>query len=211
MKTSLVARGSRISGEDGQGFLEYSVIIGLLVIIVISFIALFGVDLYNVFLGDRAAANEEQATPTPAEPLVELYESGTVMDVFDTEIILIENCSDSASYNPNIERSIKLEFDLDLDDQFPPDLRPRAVEELQTQLGMTLGLTEERTLSLNLEAPPDNRVNYTIDWQQTWSEGYITVTQPDGGSQSYTYRVRSDVGYEIANLEQQNCEATPTP
>ena len=211
MKTTLEARLRNNSDESGQGFLEYSVIIGLLVIIVISFVALFGVDLYNAFFGDRAAANEGEATLTPAEPLLELNETGTLMDIFDTEIIDIENCTDSEPYNPIIERNLRLAYDLELGDDFPPDLRPRVIEELQARAGITLGLTEERPFSLNLEAPPDSRANYTIDWLYTWSEGNITVTQPDGSSQSYTYRLRTDIGYEIANIEQQICEATPYP
>lgn len=211
MITSLIARVSKKSSECGQGFLEYSVIIGLLVIIVISFVALFGVDLYNTFFGDRAAANEGQTTPTPVEPLVELNETGILMDIFDTEIIDIENCPEGDPYNPIVERNFRLEFDLELDDQLSPDLQPLAIEELQARLAITLGLVEERTFSLNLEAPPDSKVIYTIDWLDSWSEGNITVTQSDGSFQAYPYRVRTDIGYEIADIEQQSCAVTPNP
>ena len=211
MKSSLRAHGIGNSSENGQGFLEYSVIIVLVVIIIISFVALFGVDLFNQFVSNRARANDEQATQVPPEPLVELFETGALVEVFDTEIIRIENCPDGDAYNSNIEREHWLEYDIELGDQFSASLRPQVISRLQFLYGFTQGTREERTLSLNLEAPPDSIVDYTIDWQYIWNEGDILVIQPDGSSQSYPYRARTDLEYEIMDMAQSACEATPVP
>jgi hypothetical protein len=211
MKSSLKAHESGNSGENGQGFLEYSVIIVLVVIIIISFVALFGVDLFNQFVSNRARANEEQATQATPEPLVELSETGTLAEVFDTETIQIENCPNSDLYNPTIERKFWLEYDIELGNQFAASLRPQVISGLQARYGFTQGTREELTLSLNLEAPPDSVVDYTIDWQYTWNEGNVLVTQSDGSMQSYPYRARTDLEYEIMDMMQSSCEATPTP
>lgn len=211
MKSSLKARGSRNSGENGQGFLEYSVIIVLVMIIIISFVALFGVDMFNQFIGNRARANDEQATPTPVEPLIELSETGALAEVFDTEIIRIQNCPNAGPYNPNVERKHWLEYEIELGDLLVANLRPQAISQLQALYGFNRGTSEEITLSLNLEATPDSIVDYTVNWQYIWSEGDVLVTQPNGRSQAYPYRARTDLGYEIVNIEQRTCEATPLP
>jgi hypothetical protein len=211
MKSSLKARGSGNSRENGQGLLEYSVIIVLVVIILISFVALFGVDLFNQFVSNRARANHEQATQTPAEPLVELYETGALVEVFETETIHIDNCPNGDLYNPNVERTLWLEYDIELGNQFAANLRSQAIIQLQARYGFTQGTREERTLSLNLEAPPDSAVDYTIDWQYIWNEGNIVVTQPGGSSQSYPYRALTNIEFEIMDIEQSACEATPVP
>jgi hypothetical protein len=211
MKSSQRAHGIGNSSENGQGFLEYSVIIVLVVIIIISFVALFGVDLFNQFVSNRARANDEQATQVPPEPLVELSETGVRVEVFDIEIIRIENCPDGDAYNSNIEREHWLEYDIEFGNQFSASLRPQVISRLQVLYGFTQGTREERALSLNLEAPPDSIVDYTIDWQYIWNEGDILVTQPDGSSQSYPYRARTDLEYEIMDMTQSACEATPVP
>jgi hypothetical protein len=211
MKSSLKARGSRNSGENGQGFLEYSVIIVLVMIIIISFVALFGVDMFNQFIGNRARANDEQTTPTPVEPLVELSETGALAEVFETEIIRIQNCPNAGPYNPNVERKHWLEYEIELGDLLVANLRPQAISQLQALYGFNRGTSEEITLTLNLEATPNSIVDYTVNWQYIWREGDILVTQPNGRLQAYPYRARTDLGYEIVNIEQRTCEATPLP
>jgi hypothetical protein len=211
MTYSRKVHGIRISGENGQGFLEYSVIIGLVMIIIISFVALFGVDLYNRFLGDRARASEQQVTQPAPDPLVEVFETGSVAEVFDSEGIRVENCSMDDLFDPNIERQYWLEYEIELGDRFPAYLRPQAITQLQTLYGFKQGSSEERISSLNLEAPPDSIVDYTIDWYYTWTEGNIVITQPDGSAQPYSYRVRVDIKYEILDIDQRACEPTPAP
>jgi hypothetical protein len=211
MKSSLLTRGRENSGENGQGFLEYSVIIGLVVIIIISFVALFGVDLYNKFLSNRARANEEQGTQIAPEPQVELFETGTLTDIFDTEVIRVENCPGGSPYNPNIERQFWLDYEVELENEFAADLRPQVISKLQDQHGFSVGAREDRTLSLNLGAPPDSIIDYTIAWKYLWNEGNIVITQSDGSWQSYPYRVRTGLEYEIMEIEQLACEATPYP
>ncbi|MFO7624364.1 MAG: hypothetical protein R6V73_08430 [Anaerolineales bacterium] len=211
MKTSLKAHDNRKSTENGQGVLEYSVIIVLVVIILISFVALFGVDLFNQFVSNRAKANDQPATQAPAEPLVELSEIGALAEVFETEIIRIENCPNGDVYNPNLERQYWLEYEIELDNQITPDLRPQVISGLQSLYSFTQGSREELTLSLNLEAPPDSIVDYTIDWQYIWNEGNVLVTQAEGTSQSYLYRARTDLEYLIVDMAQRACETTPAP
>jgi hypothetical protein len=211
MKTSLKAHGSRKSTENGQGVLEYSVIIVLVVIILISFVALFGVDLFNQFVSNRARANEQPATQEPVEPLVELSEIGALAEVFETETIRTENCLNSDSYNPTIERQYWLEYEIELDNQIPPDLRPQVISGLQSLYNFSQGSREELTLSLILEAPPDSIVDYTIDWQYIWNEGNVLVTQAEGDSQSYLFRVRTDLEYLIVDMARSACAITPAP
>jgi hypothetical protein len=211
MKSYLKAHESGNSDENGQGFLEYSVIIVLVVIILISFVALFGVDLFNQFVSNRARANEEQATQAPPEPLVELAETGAQAEVFDTEIIHIENCPDGDPYDPAIERKFWLEYDIELGNQFPASLRSQVISGLQAMYNFTQGTGEEITLSLTLEAPPDSIVDYTIDWQYIWNEGNVLVTQPDGSMQSFPYRARIDLEYLIVDMAQSACESTHAP
>jgi len=211
MKPSLLSRGRAYTGENGQGLLEYSVIIGLVVIIVISFVALFGVDLFNKYIANRARANDEQATQISAEPQVELFETATLVDVFDTEVIRVDNCPSGDPYNPNIDLQMWVEHDVEFGNQFPADLRSQVISMLQDQLGFTMGTREDRTLSLNLVAPPDSRIDYTIAWKYLWNKGNIVITQTDGSSQSYPYRTRFDLDYEIMEIEQLPCEATPNP
>jgi hypothetical protein len=211
MKTSLKTHDNRKSTENGQGVLEYSVIIVLVVIILISFVALFGVDLFNQFVSNRAKANDQPATQAPAEPLVELSEIGALAEVFETEIIRIENCPNGDVYNPNLERQYWLEYEIELDNQITPDLRPQVISGLQSLYSFTQGSREELTLSLNLEAPPDSIVDYTIDWQYIWNEGNVLVTQAEGTSQSYLYRARTDLEYLIVDMAQRACETTPAP
>lgn len=197
--------------ESGQGILEYSVIIVLVVIIIISFVALFGVDLFNRFISNRARASEEQSIQATPEPEVNLFETGTQLEVLETETIRVTNCPSGDPYNPEIERKMWMEYNIELEGQLPASLRPRSLTRIQTYYGFTLGTREERVFALNLEAPSNSMVEYTIDWQRVWKEGDIRIAQAGNSQQSATYRTHVDLDYEITGIEQNPCEATPDP
>jgi hypothetical protein len=211
MKSQRLEHVSGNSAESGQGILEYSVIIVLVVIIIISFVALFGVDLFNRFISNRARASEEQSIQATPEPVVNLFETGTQLEVQKTETIRIENCPSSEPYNPEIERKLWLEYDIEFLGQFPASLRPKSIISVQAYYGFTTGGREERTFSLNLEAPPNSMVDYTIEWQRVWKDGDIQIAQSDDSQHAFGYRACVDLDYEITQIEQRTCESIPYP
>jgi hypothetical protein len=208
MKSLKLEHGVKNFRESGQGILEYSVIIVLVVIIIISFVALFGVDLFNRFMSNRARASEEQSSP---EPIVNLYETGTQMEAIETENIRMSNCPTGEPYNPEIERVLWMEYDIDIDGQMPGSLRPLSITSIQAYYGFHLGDREERVFLLNLEAPPNSIVEYTIQWQSVWKEGEVHIVEGDMTQQSLSYRAEVDLDYEITDIEQYPCESTPIP
>ncbi len=197
--------------ESGQGILEYSVILVLVLIIIISFVALFGVDLFNQFVSNRARASEEQSIQASPEPVVNLNETGTQVELLDTETIRISNCPSGEPYDPEIERKLWMEYDIELQGQLPAPLRAKSITSIQTYYGFTAGAREEREFPLNLEAPPNSVVDYTLTWQVIWKEGDIHIAQADNSQESITYRAWVDLDYEITDIEQNPCEPTPFP
>jgi hypothetical protein len=211
MKSQKLEHGSGNFRERGQGILEYSVIIVLVVIIIISFVALFGVDLFNRFISNRARASEEQSIQATPEPVVNLLETSTQTEVLDTETIRITNCPAGEPYVPEIERKLWLEHDIELKGQLPAALRPKSLSSVQAFYGITPGGREERVFALDLEAPSNSMVDYTIEWQRVWKVGDIHITQTDDSPSSITYRASIDLDYEIIGIEQTVCEPTPSP
>jgi type II secretory pathway pseudopilin PulG len=211
MKSSKLEHGAEGFRENGQGILEYSVIIVLVVIILISFVSLFGVDLFNRFISNRARASEEQTTQASPEPVVNLYETGTDVELVETESIRASNCSEGEPYNPLVERTLGIEYDIELAGQVPASLRSRSITSIQTYYGFTAGERKELQFLLNLEAPLNSMVDYTIDWQRVWKEGTIDFTYSDNTQQSINYRAIVDLDYEITQIDQTQCESTPVP
>lgn len=211
MKSLLREHEKDNSRESGQGILEYSVIIVLVVIIIISFVALFGVDLFNRFISDRARASEEQSTQVTPEPIVSLLETGTQAEVFKEETIRVSNCPAGEPYMPEVERTNTMEYDIELEGQLSGALRPPSIASIQTYYGFISGAQEERSFTLNLEAPPDSLVDYTVEWQRIWKEGNVQITQADGSQEMYPYRVSVGLEYEITQIEQSPCGSTPSP
>jgi hypothetical protein len=211
MKSLMREHGTRKSRESGQGILEYSVIIVLVVIILISFVALFGVDLFNRFISNRARASEEQSVQPSPEPVVSLIETGTTVEVIEVENIRIRNCPGDEPYVPDLERKLWIDHEIELEGQFSGASRPRSIASIQRYYGFNAGDREDRTFSLNLEAPTESIVDYTIEWQSILKEGNISITQADGSSEVINYRANVDLEFEITQLEQSPCEAAPTP
>jgi hypothetical protein len=211
MKSFKREHGTRNSRESGQGILEYSVIIVLVVIILISFVALFGVDLFNQFISNRARASEEQSVQPSPEPVVSLIETGTTVEVIEVENVRIINCPGDEPYVPDIERKHWIEHEIELEGQFPGAFRPRSITSIQRYYGFNAGDRVDRTFSLNLEAPPESIVDYTIEWQRIIKEGDISVTTADSSSEVIKYRANVDLEFEVTHLEQSPCEADPRP
>jgi hypothetical protein len=211
MKSFKREHGTRNSRENGQGILEYSVIIVLVVIILISFVALFGVDLFNQFISNRARASEEQSVQPSPEPVVSLIETGTTVEVIEVENVRIINCPGDEPYVPDIERKLWIEHEIELEGQFPGAFRPRSIASIQRYYGFNAGDRVDRTFSLNLEAPPESIVDYTIEWQRIIKEGDISVTTADSSSEVIKYRANVDLEFEVTHLEQSPCEADPRP
>jgi hypothetical protein len=211
MKSFKREHGTRNSRENGQGILEYSVIIVLVVIILISFVALFGVDLFNQFISNRARASEEQSVQPSPEPVVSLIETGTTVEVIEVENVRIINCPGDEPYVPDIERKHWIEHEIELEGQFPGAFRPRSIASIQRYYGFNAGDRVDRTFSLNLEAPPESIVDYTIEWQRIIKEGDISVTTADSSSEVIKYRANVDLEFEVTHLEQSPCEADPRP
>ncbi len=169
----------------------------------IGFVWLFGIDL----IGSGYEGNKPHPTPVfQGEPILDILESGTSVDIVDTEVVPLYNCNNSTEYGVDIERTRSIEYVVNVGGEITSEIQHVVSLGIQGHYGVENGQTEDRSYTIHLTAAKDSWVEYTINWRYVWREGQAFLTLQDGTEEAYPYQVRSAIEFEIAQIEQKECE-----
>ncbi len=111
----------RFHKQDGQGLVEYGLVL-ILVVIVVMFIAPKVIGWFQK--DDSQDEVPPQSTPEMmmGEPSLDIVELGINAEIIDTETIPLFNCNNPSEYQLDVERSRQIEHKISTEGQFEAGL-----------------------------------------------------------------------------------------
>jgi hypothetical protein len=192
------SEGQAAQTNNTLGPLEFAILGGLAILIVIAFSTLFGEDVRSWIAGLR----EDR---TPPQPVIAVVEMGGFPEAVEEEVIQVDNCDLSEETIENVLRSRHF-VPVFL---FEDDLEPAAVEVFTRHLEVYYGFQQdqvvERRFNIQLTAAANSRADYTLEWQQVWTEGLLQVTWQDGSEDDFGYQALTDIDFSTLRISQIDC------
>ncbi len=122
----------------------------------------------------------------------------------ETEQVPINNCGGPAAVTVHRLISKTIYHDVYVDTGADVNLDAVLVSTaLGQRYGYQDGEMETRSFGVDLTAPANVKVVYTLEWKEIWVKG--TVYDPGTGKTQGTYRVRKDIRMQLVGSYQEEC------
>jgi hypothetical protein len=180
------------------GPLEFAILGGLAILIVLAFSALFGEDVQSWI----AEFGEDR---TPPQAAVTVVETGGIQEPLEQEVIAVDNCDQDEDTVEEVLRSRQFIPVFQFEDELDPEAVEALARQLEAYYGFQQGQQVERRFNLQLTAAAGSLAEYTLEWQQVWTEGVLQVTWQDGSEDQFDYNALTDIEFRTVNISQAAC------
>jgi hypothetical protein len=180
------------------GPLEFAILGGLAILIVLAFSALFGEDVQTWI----AELGEDR---TPPQAAVTVVETGGIQEPLEQEVIAVDNCDQDEDTVEEVLRSRQFIPVFQFEDELDPEAVEALARQLEAYYGFQQGQQVERRFNLQLTAAAGSLAEYTLEWQQVWTEGVLQVTWQDGSEDQFDYNALTDIEFRTVNISQAAC------
>jgi hypothetical protein len=180
------------------GPLEFAILGGLAILLVIAFTALFGEDIQS-WIADITADQP------PPQISIAIQETGGSTEPLDQEVIVVDNCDQDQEIVEDVLRSRQFRPVFQFEEDFEPEVEEALTVQLEAYYGFQQGEEVDRVFNLQLTASAESQAEYTIEWQYVWTEGVLQITWQDGSEDEFVYQGLTDVEFRTLNISQSDC------
>lgn len=156
--------------------------------------------------------------PQPTQPIVltegnleKWVETGSTVEIIDTEVFPSNNCSSSSPTEIQTERARTVEHIVTINGQGGIEMPDNIIDQipflklLKVSLELSYGVhdnqVEERSYTIKFVTGAHTQATHTTRWKYSWHQGEATVRLPDGATQVYAFRVRTSLEPETTSEE----------
>jgi hypothetical protein len=195
--------------EQGQGLIEYIIILILVAACVIG----------GIWATPKVIAFfKKDEPPQPTQPTIQnegniekLVETGSTVEIIDTEAFPTNNCNSSSATEIQTQRTRQVEHLVIIEGQGGIELGEVEIAQipflkllkvnLEGKYGVQDKQIEERSYTIKFTTSPHTQAIHTTRWKYSWYAGEATIKLADGTTQVYTYRVRTSLEPETTSEE----------
>lgn len=200
--------------ESGQGLVEYGLILIIIAAIVVCAFVYWPVPYLQARLSKDKNEVQQPATPrlSGEGDIKEIVETGSVVEIFDIETTLTNNCENSTPTEVETQRVRTLEHVVIIEGTGGASLGYIEVIKgsLEVKYGIQNKQAEASSYKIKFSTAANRQAIHTVTWKYTWSIGNAIVRLPDGSEEAYLYKVRTALEPETTSQEV-NCEQTIRP
>lgn len=177
--------------------------------------------VYIFILMMIVACSSSQPTPIPITP-TQIAESipisistntDPLIQVIDTEIITQDNCGGTGTISNTVERTKEIAYTIDMGTEVSVNANGEiglfgtnvgVGGAVAKRFGIAYGTAESITKGINVEAPPNTYMEYTIHLAETWETGDVSITSGNV-TQIYPFAFRKGFTVSIVNKRNLGC------
>jgi hypothetical protein len=192
------SEGKAEKQSSSLGSLEFAILGGLAILLVVAFTALFGEDF-------RTWIDNLTQDRTPPQVVFTVQETGGFSQPVEQEVIVIYNCDFDEEIVEDVLRSNQFTPIFQLEDELNPELEEVLSRQLEAYYGLEQGEEYEGSFNLQLTASAESQAEYTIEWQYVWIEGVLHAAWVDESEDEFAYQALTGIDFRTVSISQSDC------